>query len=165
VAIAIVSVLMTLGLHALMLKIARGEPVAAADLFAETSLILPALLATLLATLAVMAGFAMLIVPGVILALMFSQFLNVMVDRQVGVIDSLRLSMRVTDGNKTTLFLLGLLMAAVNSIGGSLTCGVFSIVFVPFASLLGSVAYLTMTGQNTAWQPPLERERSLGPKG
>ena len=87
--------------------------------------------------LAATIGFALLIVPGIIVGLMFSQFINIMIDRQVGVIDALRLSMQVTEGNKLTLFLLGLLMAAINSIGTSLTCGLFTIAFVPFSWLVG----------------------------
>jgi phage FluMu protein Com len=162
-AVAWLCMLMTLGLHAFMLKIARGEPTTVRDLFVETSLVIPALLATLLVALAATIGFALLIVPGIIVGLMFSQFINIMIDRQVGVIDALRLSMQVTEGNKLTLFLLGLLMAAVHSIGTSLTCGLFTIVFVPFSWLLASVAYLAMTGQRTAHQAPVEHERTLHP--
>jgi uncharacterized membrane protein len=84
-----------------------------------------------------------------------------MVDERVGVVESLRLSMRFTEGNKVTLFLLWLLMAAINSIAGSLTCGLSTVVVAPFTSLLGSVTYLAMTGQNTASPEPVERERPL----
>lgn len=157
------SMLMSLGLHVFMLKIARGEPTTITDLFGETSLVLPALLASVLVTAAVTIGFALLIVPGIIIGLMFSQFIYVMIDRQVGPIEALRLSMQVTDGNKLTLLLLGLLMAAINSIGTSLTCGLFTIVFVPFSWLMASVTYLAMTGQTTAYKAPIERERPLGP--
>ena len=141
------SVWMALGIHAFMLKVARGEEVSARDLLGETALLVPALLATVLVGGAVMLGFGLLIVPGVILSLMFSQFINVMVDRQVGAIESLRLSIQATEGNKVTLLLLGLLMWAVNTAAATLTCGLSTFVVAPFISLMGSVAYLAMTGQ------------------
>lgn len=156
------SVWMALGIHAFMLNVARGEEVSARDLLGETSLLVPALLATVLVGGAVMFGFMLLIVPGVILSLMFSQFINVMVDRQVGAIEALRLSIAATDGNKVTLLLLGLLMWAVNTVAATLTCGLSTIVVAPFISLMGSVAYLAMTGQNMAYAPEVERERALG---
>lgn len=156
------SVWMALGIHAFMLKLARGEEALARDLFGETSLLVPALLATVLVGAAVMFGFMLLIVPGVILSLMFSQFINVMVDRQVGAIEALRMSIAATEGNKVTLLLLGLLMWAVNTVAATLTCGLSALVVAPFISLMGSVAYLAMTGQNTAFTPEVERERALG---
>ena len=158
----IASVWMALGIHAFMLKVARGEEVAARDLFGETSQLVPALLATILVGAAAMVGFMLLIVPGIILSLMFSQFINVMVDRRVGVIESLRLSIEATEGNKVTLFLLGLLMWAVNTVAATLTCGLSTLVVAPFISLMGSVAYLAMTGQTMAYVPEVERERALG---
>jgi uncharacterized membrane protein len=93
---------------------------------------------------------------------MFSQFINAMVDRQVGVLESLRLSIQATEGNKVTLLLLGLLMWAVNTAAATLTCGLSTIVVAPFTALMGSVAYLAMTGQNMAFAPEVERERPLG---
>lgn len=156
------SVWMALGIHAFMLKLARGEEASARDLFGETSLLVPALLATVLVGAAVMFGFMLLIVPGVILSLMFSQFINVMVDREVGAIEALRLSIAATEGNKVTLLLLGLLMWAVNTVAATLTCGLSALVVAPFISLMGSVAYLAMTGQNMAYAPEVERERALG---
>jgi phage FluMu protein Com len=156
------SVWMALGIHAFMLKVARGEEVSARDLLGETSLLVPALLATVLVGGAVMLGFGLLIVPGVILSLMFSQFINVMVDRQVGAIESLRLSIQATEGNKVTLLLLALLMWAVNTAAATLTCGLSTFVVAPFISLMGSVAYLAMTGQTMAYAPEVERERPLG---
>jgi len=52
----IASVWMALGIHAFMLKVARGEEVAARDLFGETSQLVPALLATILVGAAAMGG-------------------------------------------------------------------------------------------------------------
>jgi uncharacterized membrane protein len=156
------SVWLTLGLHAYLLRVARGEQATAADFFGQGPQVIPGMLAMLCVTVAVAIGTCMLVVPGVILGLMLSQFLNVMVDRHVGVVDSLRLSMRATDGNKVTLFLLWLLMAGINSIAASLTCGLSSLVVAPFLALLGSVAYLAMTGQPTAVEEAVEQERQLG---
>ena len=148
--------------QACMLKIARGEPLVARDALSVGRLMFPAFIAMLLTGVACLIGFALFIVPGVIIALMFSQFLNIIIDRRAGIIESLKLSMQATRGNKLTLFLLTILMSGVGTIAMSLTCGLASFVVQPFISLVQTVAYLAMTGQSTAVEPLAERERRFG---
>ena len=91
------------------LQIARGEPAPFSDVFSGGPYFLNSLLACILVGVIVEVGFLLFVVPGVILALMLSQFLYAIVDRNMGAMDSLRFSKNVTTGNKLTLFLIGLL--------------------------------------------------------
>ena len=73
--------------------------------------------AGILVILAVVGGLILLIVPGIILALMFSQTLNLVVDRGMGPIEAMKESARMTKGYKWELFLLMLLTIAVTILG------------------------------------------------
>ncbi len=146
----------------MLLKIARGEPVTMGDLLAANRFLLPALGATLLASIAMMAGLCLCIVPGVILMLMFSQCLNLVIDRGCGPIEALRLSMQITRGNKVSLLLIFMLTWAIGSVLGVATCFLAFIAVQPFNLLMLCVAYLVMTGQRTAAEPRVESERQFG---
>lgn len=149
-----------LGQALYFLKIARGEPAELSDLFTGGRYFLPVLGAAILTTLIVMCGLVLLIIPGIILALMFSQYYYLILDRDVGVMDSLSISKDLTDGNKLTLFLVGLVMSAIFCVIVVLTCGIGFLAVGPFMTLLFPVTYLAMTGQPTADQivygPPAE---------
>ena len=85
-------------------------------------------------------------VPITILALMFSQSKYLVVDRDVGIVDALKLSIRITRGNKWSLFLLGL-FGSVLAIAGLLACCIGLLFVLPLLYLLGATAYLAMSGE------------------
>jgi hypothetical protein len=147
--LAVVQFFFTLGIVAAMLKVCRGQPVDAADLFSGAPVLLPALGSWLLVTVMVALGFCLLIVPGIIVGLMFSAALPLIVDQRVGVMDSLRMSREATSGNKLTLFALGLVAVLGGVLVIVLTCGLGAFFVQPLWLLLWVVCYLTMTGQST----------------
>ena len=103
-------------------------------------------------------GLLLLIVPGIILGLMFSQFLYLIVDRNMGIVESLEVSAQITRGNKVTIFLLWFVSLGL-VLAGFLMCCVGLIFTGPLVNLMWVVAYLAMTGQPTAdrayeYQPP-----------
>ena len=106
-------------------------------------------LANILVQILVNIGMFLLVVPGIILALMFSQFHFLIIDRRVGVIDSLSLSNQITKGNKLTLLLIYLVAGIGMGLFCTVTFGLGYLVALPFMVLLGCVIYLTMTGQPT----------------
>jgi uncharacterized membrane protein len=89
-------------------------------------------------------------VPGIIFALMFSQFAMLIIDRNVGVMDSLSISKELTNGNKMTLFLIWLILLLVAPFAIVLTFGLGYFVLVPCMMLMQPVIYLMITGQPTA---------------
>jgi uncharacterized membrane protein len=86
------------------------------------------------------------LVPIMILGLMFSQSQYLVVDRDVGIVDALKLSIKITRGNKWSLFLLGL-FGSLLVFSGLLACFIGLLFVLPLLYLFGATAYLTMSGE------------------
>lgn len=145
-----ISIWIGIGQAMFLLKIARGQEAPFGTIFAGGPYFLTVLLASLLVGVIVLCGYLLLIVPGVIFALMYSQFYYLIIDREMGVMESLETSKRIMVGNKATLFAIYLVsgMAAVVLILCTLCIGIFFV--APYLSLMGAVIYLVATGQPTA---------------
>jgi phage FluMu protein Com/uncharacterized membrane protein len=131
------------------LKIARGQTAEVTEIFSGGPRFLPILGVCLLVGLIVGLGLLALIVPGIILGCMFSQAYYLVLDRRMGVIESMSLSSELTKGNKGTIFLIGLLAFGI-MIAGLLALCVGYFVAMPFIALMSAVTYLAITGQPTA---------------
>jgi len=95
-------------------------------------------------------GTLLCIVPGVILALMFSQYYFLIVDRNVGILESLSISRELMQGNKLTLLAIWILGVVGTLVVVLFTCGLGIFVAAPYMALLSPVIYLAVTGQPTA---------------
>lgn len=131
------------------LKTARGDDAKFADLFSGGRWFVPIAVASLLYGLIFMVGLILLIVPGIILALMLSQYYLLIIDRDAGIIDSLQQSREIMRGNKLTLFVMGLSWMGLGILG-LLACGIGLLFVMPFIALMYPVFYLGVTGQPTA---------------
>jgi phage FluMu protein Com/uncharacterized membrane protein len=141
----------TIGQIRCFLRVARGQPVEYGEIFTGGPWLLRIIGASILYGLMVLGGVLLLIVPGIILALMFGQYYYLIVDRDMGVMDSLSMAKQITDGNKWTLFLMGLVCSGLTLAGVLALCvGVLAV--IPYVTLLQVMAYLTMTGQPTVDQ-------------
>jgi uncharacterized membrane protein len=99
--------------------------------------------ASILYYLMVFIGILLLVVPGIYLALRFMHYQTAIVDRNMGVIDSLSYSSSITTNNRLNLFLLGLLSFAI-AIAGMLALVVGLIFAIPVIWLAALVAYRWM---------------------
>ncbi len=142
------SIWIGIGQALFFLKIARGQDAALGDIFTGGPFFLNILLASILVGLICLVGLVALIVPGIVLSLMFSQFYYLILDRNVGVLDSLSLSKELTNGNKMTLFVIGVL-AVFLMLAALIPCGLGLLIAVPYFALMYPVIYLAMTGQPT----------------
>jgi uncharacterized membrane protein/DNA-directed RNA polymerase subunit RPC12/RpoP len=133
------------------LKTARGQRAEIIEVFSGGPQYVSILLASLLFGVIVALGTLALIVPGVILALMFSQFYYLILDRDLPVLESFRRSQRLMAGNKMTLFVIRLAAAGI-TIVACIPCCLGLFVAIPFFALLNAVVYLAITGQPTADQ-------------
>jgi phage FluMu protein Com len=141
----------TIGQIRCFLRVARGQPVEYGEIFSGGPWLLRIIGASILYGLMVLGGVLLLIVPGIILALMFGQYYYLIVDRDMGVMDSLKTAKQITDGNKLTLFLMALVCFGLTLAGLLVLCvGVLAV--APYIALLQVMAYLTMTGQPTVDQ-------------
>lgn len=80
------------------------------------------------------------------LSLIYGQYMVLIADRRLGVLESLRVSRELTRGNRFAIFLLSL-ASGVLAMAGALLCGVGLIFTVAPSLLLHTIAYLQMTGE------------------
>jgi hypothetical protein len=138
------------GFTVVLLNIARGRPANVGDLFTAGRFYLPVLVTMFIFQIMISIGFLLLIVPGIILYVMFSQYLYLIIDRNMGIADSLQTSLEITKGNRMAIFMVGLISIGLGILG-AITC-VGWIFTTPLVALTWVVAYLSMTGQPTADQ-------------
>ena len=113
------------GQHLLALKVVRGEPVAFKELFAGMSKLGPILGGYFLVGLLTVLGSVAFIIPGIIVALMYSFVLIRFLDpregtRTVRPTEAMSESARITKGYRGTLFGIGLLLAIPYIVLGAL---------------------------------------------
>lgn len=148
--LGIVSFWLALGVMRFMLRIGRGEKAEFSDVFGAASVVVPGFVVVLVWEVLAGLGFCLLVVPFFIIGLMFSMALPLLVDGQAGIVDSFKLSMAATKGNKLTLFALALIMFFGGVALLVCTCGIGAFFVYPFGMLLYCVTYLMVTGQSTA---------------
>lgn len=136
----LLSIYLGLGLTRIALNFVSGKTVSVGQLFGEGHKLLRALGASILYGLVVSLGFLLLIVPGVYIALRYGMYLNAIVDRDLGIMDSFSYSSKLTTNNRLNLFLLGLLGFLI-IIAGMLACFVGLIFAGPVVWLASAVAY------------------------
>ena len=179
----VLQIWLTLGQTMVMLDIARGRPVNLSKLFAAGPYLLNGIVATVIFSLILAAIAAVLVgipagigfavnqkpegamfgalgglllaaVPLIVASLAMSQYQALIVDRKLSGVDSLRVSYEVTQGNKFTLFLIGIVLSVIGFIAAIVGLLLLCIGIIPamigvggFSALVLVVTYLSMTGQ------------------
>jgi uncharacterized membrane protein len=145
----VVSAFLHVGLLRLVLQAARGEAPSFAVLFSGAGRVLPMLGLTLLMGMALVLGFLLFIVPGVILSLGWCMAPYYLVDANLGPIEALEASWEATKGVRGTLFLLFLAMFGIGLLG-LVCCCVGMLVAGPLTMVIHAVAYLRLAGVDGA---------------
>lgn len=124
-----------------LLRLVRGKKVVVGDMFwVDPEAFGAYLMASMFYGVAVAVGLVALIVPGIMLGLLYSQYLYLIVDKHMGVVESLTASVTITRGY--LLFLLEYLMvAAVLLAMGVLVLGVGLLVVTPVVVVAGFLVY------------------------
>lgn len=136
----IVSIFLQLGMARVGLNLVSGKEVSIAMLFGEGSKLLRAIGASILFGIAALIGFVLLIVPGIYIVLRYGQFMNAIVDRDLGIMDAFSYSSSITTNNRLNLFGLGLL-SILAIIVGLIPCGLGLIIAGPVIWLAALIAY------------------------
>lgn len=144
----IVSMILSLGLIRVALKVTRGEEVDVADLFKSDQLG-PYIGASILFGLMVGIGFIFCIVPGVILAVIFGFYGYVILEQGVGVGEGFSRAAEITKGQRGTVFLLVLAVVGINILG-AIACGVGMLVSYPVTVVAGGYAYRVLSNEPVA---------------
>jgi uncharacterized membrane protein len=137
------------GITNFSLKVARGAPYSFNDLFGGAPYFVSVLVAYLVYMVAVIVGLALLVVPGVIVALGLMMTFPVIIDRNLGPIEGLTESWRITDGQKTNLFVFSLIAFGL-IVAGACACGIGMFLVMPILYIAQMYIYLKLTGQPVA---------------
>ena len=130
----------SLGLINVALRLHDNKKVVYKDMFANVNLVIPYLFGSIIYGIIMFVGFVLLIIPGIIWSIKFRYFPYFMVDRNMGPIDAMRESAKITKGFKWQLFLLGLALIAINILGAlALIIGLF--ITVPLSMMAEAYVY------------------------
>jgi hypothetical protein len=145
----IIAPVLSVGWFYLSLRALRGEDVDALKIFDAFSRFGTAWGTTVLAGLAICVGLILLIVPGFVIAMMFFAAPFVVMDKKTGVIESLRLSCKITKGFKGRLFGMICLATLLSLFGILFTMGLQY--KAPVIIAIGVLPYLVMVFVITPW--------------
>jgi hypothetical protein len=145
VASMLISIWLQLGVVRIFLNLARGGTAELGMLVGQGRHYLSAVAATFLFVIAYMLGLVLLVVPGIIVATGLQFFLYAMVDEDLGPIEALSESWRLTEGHKLTVFLINLVIGLLAVMFCCVTFGLGYILALPLMSLAAAVMYHSLT--------------------
>ena len=146
---SIIGLLLTLGFIHITLSFIDNKKPTVGELFSQSNLLGQAILLYILYTLIVIAGFILLIVPGIIWSIKYSQAFYLLVDRKMSATDALRKSAEVTQGVKMELFGFGI-VAGLITLAGALALIVGLFAAIPTTMLATAFVYRRILSQTEA---------------
>lgn len=142
----VIQIFLQIGAARVCLALSRGQQAEFGMLFNGGDKFLPVLGASILAGIAVVMGFLLLIIPGILLCLFFWPFYFYVVDNQSTVMDSFSKAYAIAKPNAGTSFLLWLISCGVMLLGCLAVC--VGVLFAgPLVSVMWATAYLMMKGE------------------
>jgi uncharacterized membrane protein len=106
-----------IGLIKISLKLCSEETPEFNDLFSFKGFFWRYLGGSLLLAITVMVGFMLFVIPGIIWAIMFQFYAFLIIDRNLGIMDSFKHSVEVSKSVRWKLLGFGLLLAVINYLG------------------------------------------------
>jgi uncharacterized membrane protein len=128
------------------LKAVKGESFKVTDIFFAYQSFGNVLLANILVFLIVGAGFAMLIVPGIIFACKLSFVPYLVMDEKMDAIDAVKKSWNMTKGHAGTIFLMGIVSCFV-ALGGLICFGIGIFPAAIWISLAFAAIYMVVAAK------------------
>ncbi len=113
----ILAYIVQMGMMGISLKLCDGQPAKVSDLFAYVNKFLKYIAASILYGLIVLGGTILLIVPGIIWGIQFGFYGYAIVDKDIGPVNALKQSSRMTYNAKWDLAIFGLLVFLINLLG------------------------------------------------
>lgn len=146
----LVAMWVTGGMMLFFTKMARGYKALISNLFIFDRRVLSLIVSQLLISIGVLLGLICCIIPGIILALMWSQTLYFIVDHHMGPVEAMKASANVMKGNKLNYFFLGLLVGIIILVVTLFTCGIGLFFAAPWGCLVLAMAYVFLSpGEDT----------------
>ncbi len=116
-AFTVITIFLEIGFIKISLKLVDKKQAKFEELWAYPQYLLRMIASSILYGLAVLGGLILFVVPGIYLALRLQFYSYVLLDKDTGVIDSLKKSWKLTQGNVINLFLFMLLIIGINILG------------------------------------------------
>jgi len=148
----VVSMLAAMGLIKISLQFVDGAQGKWDDLLAPKHLFLNYVAGTILYGLIVIAGFILLIIPGIIWSIQFRFYRYAIIDKGLGPIEALKRSSDITRGTKWNLFLLGILFGLIN-LAGMLAFVIGLFVTIPVTMVAAAYVYRKLLSQTETTLP------------
>ena len=149
--VGLISVVVQIGILAIVLDQIDGKEKDWRDIYRKYPLFLKFIVSSVLYGLIVIGGLILFIVPGIIWSLKFGLYTYLIVDKNAGPIEALKMSSRITQGVKWQLLLFNFLAGLIIIAGLlALVLGVF--VAVPVVTLAGAWVYRKLEQQTNAVQ-------------
>ena len=136
IALWVAGVIIQIGSIKISILLSRDQKPAIRELFSNGSLFIKFLLGSICYGLAVIGGFILLVIPGIILMIMLEMYSYFIVDKNMGPIESLKASRILTKGVRWQLFCFGVLLILFNLVG--LLCLVIGLLFTIPATYIAS---------------------------
>ncbi|HEX2284598.1 MAG TPA: hypothetical protein VHI10_07185 [Mycobacterium sp.] len=130
------------------LDIANGQPVTIGSFFKPRN-VGSVILATLIVGILTSIGYALCVIPGLIVAIFLLFTTVAVVDRNLGAIDAIKHSFEIAKANFVQVLLTWLMVFVITFVG-ALLCGVGLLVALPVATLFLVYAYRRLTGGQLA---------------
>jgi uncharacterized membrane protein len=135
-----VAVVVQLGLYRMWIDLVRGKEARIEQMFSEYEHSFRYFSATIVYALIVVIGCVLFIVPGIIFAIKYGYYGYAMVDRKLGIQESLKLSATITHGAKWDILALWLSMCVLIAVS-AIPFGLGLLVTVPMAMIMNAIVY------------------------
>lgn len=145
----VLSVIVRIGYTKIVLRLEDGELPTFKNLFTEYSLFWRYLGTSILQGLVIVAGFILLIVPGIIWAIKYSFAPLILIDTNTTPLGALKESAAITKGKKWQLLGFYLVLGLVN-IAGIILLGVGLLVSIPVSTFAMVYVYRKLSSANAA---------------
>jgi uncharacterized membrane protein len=142
----VVDIFMGIGFIKIFLKLSRGQEAKIEEIIGDGKYFWRFLGAYILYFLILLFGFILLIIPGIIWQIKYGYFAYLIIDKDMGPIQAIKESGKITYGFKWELFLLQLVMG-LSLLCGLLLLGVGLLIAYPVVLLVIVYAYRTLVGE------------------
>ncbi|MFA7319592.1 MAG: hypothetical protein WC022_03300 [Parcubacteria group bacterium] len=153
----VIQIIVKMGLIKITLDVTTKDETNLNTLFSCTHLLGKFIIGSIVYGLIVIAGFLLLIVPGIIWAIKYQFFAYLIIDKNMAPMEAIRKSGEMTAGNKGKLFWLGILFFLINLVGAlCLFLGLFAT--IPTTMVAMAYVYRKLLGESNApgAVPPVE---------
>lgn len=146
---AVIGFLLNAGIYKMAIHHVRSGQADIAKMFDIADVIVPVIIASLLATIATVLGLIACIIPGILISILFLMAIPIIVDQKADAIDALKLSWDTTKPYLGSFIVLGLLLFVIN-IAGFCACFIGLFVTYPLTFITLALVYRNLFGVPSA---------------